>query len=169
MAKSVAFNANLASTALGGRAPLGARSAWMSPRRRDERARAMAERVGLRPPSVSLPVGAFSGGNQQKVVLGRWIMGNLRVLILDEPTRGIDVGARSQIHRMIRELADAGMGVLIISSDFEELLGCNRVLVMTQGRITAELVGSGITEEAMLRCSYGDGADKPNDPSEGVA
>ena len=81
------------------------------------------------------PVRTLSGGNQQKVVLGKWLLRQPRLLILDEPTRGIDMGARSEIYRLIHELADTGAGVIVISSELEELLGlCDRILVMKQGR-----------------------------------
>ena len=84
------------------------------------------------------PVGRLSGGNQQKVVIGRWLQRAPRVLILDEPTRGVDIGARAEIHRLIRELAGKGMAVLVISSEPDELPDlCDRVLVMAEGRIVS--------------------------------
>ncbi len=118
------------------------------------RATEVAERVDLRPRNVDLLVRNLSGGNQQKVVLSRWLLGGQRILILDEPTKGVDVGARAQIHRLLRELAEAGMALLLISSDFTELLHCDRVLVMARGRIVAELTGNSITEDGMLSASY---------------
>jgi ABC-type sugar transport system ATPase subunit len=130
-----------------------------------QRARTVAEQVDLKPLALDLPARKFSGGNQQKLVLGRWLMGSLRILLLDEPTRGIDIGARTQIHRMMRKLADDGMALLMISSDFEELLNCDRVLVMVRGRITEELREFEITEERMLRAAYG-GAPDPTDQHE---
>jgi ABC-type sugar transport system ATPase subunit len=100
----------------------------------------------------------LSGGNQQKLAVGRWLLGHRRVLILDEPTRGVDIGARAGIHRMLRDLADGGMSLLVISSDFDELLSCDRVLVMHEGRITEELRGKAITVDRMLRAAYGEQA-----------
>ena len=89
------------------------------------------------------PVGRLSGGNQQKVAIGRWLKRMPRVLILDEPTRGVDIGARVEIHRMIRELAGKGMAVLVVSSEPEELPEvCDRVLVMAEGRIVREFSGA---------------------------
>ena len=89
------------------------------------------------------PVGRLSGGNQQKVVIGRWLKRMPRVLILDEPTRGVDIGARAEIHRMIRELAGKGMAVLVVSSEPDELPElCDRVLVMAEGRIVREFSGA---------------------------
>ena len=84
--------------------------------------------------------GSLSGGNQQKVVLAKWLAMNPRVIIFDEPTRGIDIGAKSEIYRLMRALADAGVAVLMISSDMEEVIGVSdRVAVMHQGRISGIL------------------------------
>ena len=128
---------------------------WFTmPRRARSRAEEVAKRVDLRPLKVDTPVRLLSGGNQQKLVLGRWLLGKRQVLILDEPTRGIDIGARAQIHRMLRELAREGLALLVISSDFEELLNCDRVLVMARGRIVEELTGAAISEERMLHAAY---------------
>ena len=95
---------------------------------------------------IDTPVGRLSGGNQQKVVIGRWLQRAPRVLILDEPTRGVDIGARAEIHRLIRDLADKGMAVLVISSEPDELPDlCDRVLVMAEGRIVRELRGADLS------------------------
>jgi ribose transport system ATP-binding protein len=145
--KNAIFNVNIGS-------PGSIRFGLTSPKGARVRARGVAERVDLRPPNIDRPVRLFSGGNQQKLVLGRWLLGERKVLILDEPTRGIDVGARAQIHRMLRTLAEEGLALLIISSDFEELLNCDRVLVMATGRIVAELTGEAITEQNMLHAAY---------------
>jgi ribose transport system ATP-binding protein len=101
-------------------------------------------------------VRTLSGGNQQKVVLGKWLLRQPRVLILDEPTRGIDVGARFEIYRLVQELADHGAGVLVISSELEELLGlCDRILVMRKGTLTGELPKSEFNSETILRAALG--------------
>ena len=100
------------------------------------------------------PVWQLSGGNQQKVVMGKWLALEPKVLILDEPTRGVDVGAREEIYGRIRELAGRGAGVIIISSEFEELLACDRVIVMREGRVVGELVESGVSVHAMLHLCY---------------
>ena len=97
----------------------------------------------------------MSGGNQQKIVIGRWLLRLPKVLILDEPTRGVDIGARREIHRLIRELADKGMAVIVISSEPEELPDlCDRVLVMAEGRIVRELEGAAISRNAIIEASY---------------
>ena len=100
-------------------------------------------------------VGSLSGGNQQKVLLSRWLETQPRVLILDEPTRGVDIGAKSEIYRIIDELAQRGIGVIVISSELPEIIGvCDRVLVMREGRIEGE-VGRPITQEAIMTLGAG--------------
>ena len=117
----------------------------------------MAMRVRAASPAVA--VGSLSGGNQQKVLLSRWLETGPAVLILDEPTRGVDVGAKSEIYRIIDELARRGIGVLVISSELPEIIGvCDRVLVMREGRIAGELGGPGgdpITQEAIMTFGTG--------------
>ena len=92
----------------------------------------------------------LSGGNQQKVVVGKWLLSQPRVLIMDEPTRGIDVGSKAEIHRIMRELADQGACILFISSEVLEIIKvCDRILVMHSGKITAEY-GRGASQEEVL-------------------
>ncbi|MGI6116872.1 MAG: sugar ABC transporter ATP-binding protein [Bilifractor sp.] len=103
-------------------------------------------------PSSEQPVVFLSGGNQQKVVIGKWLAMNPRLLILDEPTRGIDIGAKSEIHSMIAHLAEQGLAVIVISSEMPEIMGVsNRIYTMAQGRITGELTGDDISEENLMR------------------
>jgi ribose transport system ATP-binding protein len=110
-------------------------------------AEAEVARLGTRTPSVRQKVVTLSGGNQQKVVLGKWLAMSPRVLILDEPTRGIDVGARAEIYRHIAKLAADGIAVVVVSSDMEEVIGlCDRVLVMRERRMTGLLTGGEITQ-----------------------
>jgi ribose transport system ATP-binding protein len=98
----------------------------------------------------------LSGGNQQKVVLGKWLAMNPKVLLLDEPTRGIDVGAKSEIYGLMEELAGKGMAILFVSSDMEEVLGMSdRTLVMHEGRITGELKREELSEEAVMQLATG--------------
>lgn len=105
-------------------------------------------------------VGELSGGNQQKVLLARWLAMRPKVLLLDEPTRGIDVGAKAEVQRLIDELAEDGLGVLLISSDLEELIeGSDRVVVLRDGAVVAELSGDAVTGEQLLRAIAAKGGD----------
>ena len=113
-------------------------------------------RLDVRPAGLTAPAGTLSGGNQQKLLFARVMLAAPRVLIADEPTRGVDVGARRAIYELIAALAGRGLGVLLISSDVEEILGlAHRVLVMRAGRIAAELNGDDITEAAVLGAAFG--------------
>jgi ABC-type sugar transport system ATPase subunit len=115
----------------------------------------IVERLAIKTPSIHTPVLDLSGGNQQKVVIGKWLSRPMKVIIFDEPSRGVDVGARAEIHSKIRELAGTGAAIIVISSDNEELPRvCDRVLIMSYGSISAELTGSEITKEAILYHSY---------------
>lgn len=119
----------------------------------EERAAALrgVQGVDLRPLEPERPVQTFSGGNQQKVVLAKWLLARADVLLFDEPTRGVDVAAKIELHRQIRELADQGKAVLVISSELPELLAlADRVLVMREGRLVSELAGDAITAERVL-------------------
>lgn len=109
------------------------------------------ERLRIRTPTSDQLVGKLSGGNQQKVVLARWLATDPKLLLLDEPTRGVDVGAKSEIYDIIDELAHAGVAILVVSSELPEVLGlADRICVMAGGRITGELSGPDATEEAVL-------------------
>ena len=115
------------------------------------------EKLNVRTPSLDQDVGKLSGGNQQKVVLSRWLAARPKILILDEPTRGIDVGAKAEIYGLIDELANEGLGIMFISSEMPEILGlADRVYVMQNGRITGELSGRDATEEAILELAMVD-------------
>lgn len=125
-------------------------------RRECELSQRTAEMLHLHPLDIGRQVKFFSGGNQQKVVLGKWLLCRPKLLILDEPTRGIDVGAKAEIHRLIGELAMSGMGILLISSDLPELLAMSdRVLVMRDGMIVAELDRDEATQERVLSFAVG--------------
>ncbi|WP_350350038.1 sugar ABC transporter ATP-binding protein [Agromyces sp. G08B096] len=114
-------------------------------------ARVWASRLEVKTTALSTIAGTLSGGNQQKVVLGKWLATEPRVLIIDEPTRGIDVGTKAEVHRLLSELAGRGMGILMISSELPEVLGmADRVLVMHEGRITAELDRAEATSERVM-------------------
>lgn len=110
------------------------------------------DKLHIRPPSPTKTVGRMSGGNQQKVLLGRWLFAETQVFLLDEPTRGVDVAARSEIYREINELAEAGAAIVMVSSDLPELLGmADRILVLRRGRLVAELNAKQTTQEEILK------------------
>lgn len=116
----------------------------------------MCQRLRVRTPGVRQTVGLLSGGNQQKVVLGKWLARAPRVLIFDEPTRGIDVGAKSEIYALMDQLAGQGVAVLMISSDLEEVLGMSdRVLVMHEGRLAGQLTRDRLSEQAIMHLATG--------------
>ena len=106
--------------------------------------------------SLNVPVNHLSGGNQQKVVLGKWLMTHPKVLFLDEPTRGIDVGAKAEIHALMAKLAEEGVAIVFVSSELPEILGMSdRVLVLHEGEITGEFLNDNLTQEDILRCAAG--------------
>ncbi|AXO37265.1 sugar ABC transporter ATP-binding protein [Micromonospora sp. B006] len=126
--------------------------------RRRERAAVARSVTGLaiKTASAATPVGALSGGNQQKVVFARHLLTEPRLLLLDEPTRGVDIGAKAEIYRLLRRLADDGMGILLASSELPELLGvCDRVVVLRRGRAVADLATDGCTGEDILAAAMG--------------
>jgi ribose transport system ATP-binding protein len=124
---------------------------FMSTTRERADAARVAEDLELRPRGVERPVRTLSGGNQQKVVVGRWLLGGTRLLLLDEPTRGVDVGARAELYQVIRRLAADGVGILLVSSEVPEVLGlADRVLVMREGRIIHDGDAAELDEHAVL-------------------
>ncbi len=125
--------------------------------RRQEKAEATAsmDRFGVKSAGYEIPISLLSGGNQQKVVLARWLKRNPQLLLLDEPTQGVDVGARAEAYAIIREAAESGMAVIIVSSDFEELADLSdRVLVLTDGRVTAELEGADVSRHTLTERAH---------------
>jgi simple sugar transport system ATP-binding protein/ribose transport system ATP-binding protein len=116
----------------------------------------MLHALDVRAASASMLVAALSGGNQQKVVFAKWLVRQPRLLIADEPTRGVDVGAKRAIYELVRDLAAQGVGILLISSELEEVIGLShRILVIRAGRIVAELEGEDVDEEAIMRAAFG--------------
>jgi ribose transport system ATP-binding protein len=114
-------------------------------------AREQIQVLELRPDDPDRAAGALSGGNQQKILLARWLVHGTKVLLLDEPTRGVDVGARSEIDALIRRLAAAGTAVVIVSSEIEEVLGlADRVLVIGEGRVLASVPATELDEHGVL-------------------
>ncbi|MGV3553387.1 sugar ABC transporter ATP-binding protein [Rhizobium sp.] len=152
LTKSVAFNlqlANLMNIVRNPALPL------IDYGKRENLSAQIVRDLAVKTQSIETPVGLLSGGNQQKVVIGRWLLRAPKILILDEPTRGVDIGARADIHRLIRDLAQRGMAVLVVSSEPDELPDlCDRVLVMAEGRIVRELTGANITRNAIVEASY---------------
>jgi ABC-type sugar transport system ATPase subunit len=127
----------------------------------EEVVKRIADDLAIRTPSLKQSVEFLSGGNRQKVVLAKWLITNPDLLIFDEPTRGIDVGAKSEIWNLMRELAKQGKAVLMISSDLPEVIGMSdRIYVMHRGRIVGELEGKTTTEEqVMMLATYGESHD----------
>src|SRR5208282_1197934 len=108
--------------------------------------------LGIRTPSLTQEVRLLSGGNQQKVIVAKWLARDCDVLFFDEPTRGIDVGAKSEIHKLLRELADQGKAIVMISSELPEILRMSdRIIVMCEGRITGELTAEEATQERIMQ------------------
>jgi ribose transport system ATP-binding protein len=127
---------------------------WLSPRREAKNAADIGRRVGLRPNAPALPIEALSGGNQQKVVVGRWLAIGGKVLIAEDPTAGVDVGAKAEIYRLLDEALERGLSVVVVSTDFEEVARlCHRALVFSRGRIVAELTGEEITIERLIHAA----------------
>jgi D-xylose transport system ATP-binding protein len=115
-----------------------------------------ARELRIKATSVFTIAGTLSGGNQQKVVLSKWLLTNPRVLFLDEPTRGIDVGAKQEIYAQINKLAESGLAIILVSSELPEVLGLSdRVIVLHEGRVTGEFNRSEATPEAVMSCATG--------------
>jgi len=132
-----------------------ARTGVVMPGRERARAGELSRDLGIRTPSLDAPVTTLSGGNQQKVLFGKWLARPPRVLIADEPTRGVDVGAKRQIHELLIELAVQGMAVLLISSELEEVLGLSHtVMVMRRGRIVAAYEGEEATMQRVMSAAF---------------
>jgi ABC-type sugar transport system ATPase subunit len=162
LGRSVLENVSLSNLAAVSRAGL----VRPGPERRS--VRNVLTRVDVRGGGPSMRAAALSGGNQQKLLFGRSLLRDPRVLIADEPTRGVDVGAKRAIYELLTSLTASGLGVLLISSDVEEILGlAHRVLVMRGGRVAAELAGDGVTEAAILGAAFGGVSPRPHSPSPG--
>jgi rhamnose transport system ATP-binding protein len=146
---SVAANTTLASLAAITRGGL------LDRRREQAIAADYVTRFAIRTPSLEAPVATLSGGNQQKVALARWLAATPRILIVDEPTQGVDVGAKAEIHRLLATLADGGLAVLLISSDLPEVLALSdRIAVMSRGTIAGTLDRAAATEAAVLDLAF---------------
>ncbi|WP_431040917.1 sugar ABC transporter ATP-binding protein [Streptomyces sp. P1-3] len=127
---------------------------WISPRRERAETAALVRRFSVHPPDSEAPIATLSGGNQQKVMVGRWLRVRRSLLILEEPTAGVDVGAKAAIYRLLRDALAEGLAVLLVSTDFEEIVGvCHRALVFVRGVVTVELSGEALTVAGLARAS----------------
>jgi ABC-type sugar transport system ATPase subunit len=119
-------------------------------------ARGYVDQLRIRAVSIDAPAAGLSGGTQQKIVLAKWLAARCRILMLDEPTRGVDVGAKAQIHELVAELAAGGAGVLLISSELPEILHLSsRILVLREGRLAGELPRAQANQDALMRMMAG--------------
>jgi ribose transport system ATP-binding protein/rhamnose transport system ATP-binding protein len=144
----------------------GSRHGLLPGREQGAEADALLDSLRLRAGSYEQPVSTLSGGNQQKVLLARWLLTKPKVLVFDEPTKGIDVGAKGELYAVIRDLADRGLAIVVVSSYLPELLGlADRVLVLRDGAVAGEL-GRAASEEDVLRLASGGGSSraKPSIP-----
>ncbi|WP_334546040.1 sugar ABC transporter ATP-binding protein [Rhizobium leguminosarum] len=129
---------------------------FISERQEETASQRMIKMLQIKTPDTAMIVENLSGGNQQKIVLAKWLLGDLKLLILDEPTRGIDVGSKSEIHRLMTEFARQGLAIVMISSELPEILGMSdRVVVMSEGRVTGELTRNEATQENIMRLATG--------------
>jgi rhamnose transport system ATP-binding protein len=128
-----------------------ARAGVLTARSENRAAAPWASRLEVKTSALDMHAATMSGGNQQKVVIAKWLATDPRLLIIDEPTRGIDVGTKAEVHRLLSELAGRGLAILMISSELPEVLGmADRVLVVSEGRITADLDRADATPEAVM-------------------
>ncbi|MEW1774498.1 sugar ABC transporter ATP-binding protein [Streptomyces sp. NPDC086777] len=127
---------------------------WTGPRRERARAAELIERFAVRPRDGEAPLATLSGGNQQKVLIGRWLGAHPRLLVLEEPTASVDVGAKAAVHRLLDDALGGGLAVLLVSTDFGEVAGvCRRALVFVRGRVTTELSGADLTVTGLARAA----------------
>ena len=122
----------------------------------DDDCMAMSRRLKIKTPSLQEVIGNLSGGNQQKALIARWLLNNPRILILDEPTRGVDVGAKAEIHKLVTQLAQSGAAIILISSELPEVMGMSdRILIMHEGSIKGEMPRSEFSQEKILTLASG--------------
>jgi ABC-type sugar transport system ATPase subunit len=141
---------------ISGNLDLCSRGGWMVPELSRALAGAACQRLKVVAHGIDQGTGTLSGGNQQKVLLVRWLTTKPRILIVDEPTRGVDVGAKVEIHRILREYAQAGNGVIVVSSEMPEIIGlCDRIVILREGSVVGELPGRDATEEKLVKLAVG--------------
>ena len=130
------------------------KNGFMNTKKEEELSNSSVKALSIKTPSIYQLVGNLSGGNQQKVAIAKWITRDIDVLILDEPTRGVDVGAKQEIHSLIGDIAEKGIGVILISSELPEVLGMSdRILVMHEGKLKAEIDANEATQELIMSYS----------------
>jgi len=139
------------------RLPLLSKIGWIQKAAQRSAADEYMESISVKAPSVTQLVGNLSGGNQQKVVVAKWLMMNPKVLIVDEPTRGIDVGSKAEIYDIIKRLAKEGMAIIVVSSEIEEIMGiCDSVVTIFEGNQTAQMeITPELSREEILSCALG--------------
>src|SRR5207249_12144084 len=126
----------------------------LSHRRERRLAESIVTKLGVRTAGVHTAITSLSGGNQQKAVIGRWLLTKPRVLLLDDPTRGVDVGAKAELYRLMDQLCREGLGIIVTSSELPELLTlCDRILVLCEGRLTAEFSRQEATEQRIMEAA----------------
>jgi ABC-type sugar transport system ATPase subunit len=126
----------------------------VSGRREAEMAAGVVDQLSVKTAGIGEPVTSLSGGNQQKTIIGRWLLTEPKVLLLDDPTRGVDVGAKAELYQLMDKLCNDGLGILVTSSELPELLTlCDRILVLCEGRLTAELSRSEATEQKIMEAA----------------
>ncbi|MDQ3591217.1 MAG: ATP-binding cassette domain-containing protein, partial [Actinomycetota bacterium] len=144
--------------------------AFLNMRRARNDSEEVSQGLRLKMGSLDHPVSSLSGGNAQKVVLGKWLMRDPKVLLLDDPTKGVDVGAKGEFYKILSDLRGRGVAIVLHSSDDEELLGlCDRVLVMRDGVVRRELSGGDLNKSALVSASVGAASSPPDSPSSGGA
>src|SRR4029079_12828262 len=120
----------------------------------DRAVEAMVRQLQIKVNQLDNPVWTLSGGNQQKVVIAKWLMTGAKIILLNDPTRGIDVGTKQEIYALLRRLADEGAAILLFSTDYNELSGCcDRVFILYDGKVQADLEGAAITDQAIVAAS----------------
>jgi ABC-type sugar transport system ATPase subunit len=129
---------------------------FLNRQQQDVQVQSEVKELDIRPPQIERLVRQLSGGNQQKVALAKWLLSQAKVLILDEPTRGVDVGTKVELYHIVADLAERGVGILFISSELPEILGMSdRALVMREGRLVGEFTKAQASEERLLACAAG--------------
>ena len=130
------------------------RAGLLSRRRENEQAESIVSQLAIKAAGVDAPVTCLSGGNQQKAIIGRWLLTRPKVLLLDDPTRGVDVGAKAELYRLMDQLCRQGLGIIVTSSELPELLTlCDRILVLCEGRQTGEFSRQEATEQRIMEAA----------------